>query len=46
MNFIVNGTPKLCSLYDLIKYYVQHQENVLLKATEYDKRKLKTDYIF
>ena len=39
MNFIVNGTPKLCSLYDLIKYYVQHQENVLLKATEYDKKK-------
>ena len=39
MNFIVNGTPRLCSLYDLIKYYVLHQENVLLKATEYDKIK-------
>lgn len=39
MNFIVNGTPKLCSLYDLIKYYVEHQENVLIKATEFDKDK-------
>lgn len=39
MNFIVNGTPKLCSLYDLIKYYIQHQENVLLNATKFDKDK-------
>ena len=39
MNFIVNGTPKLCSLYDLIKYYVNHQESVLLNATYYDKDK-------
>ena len=39
MNFIVNGTPKLCSMYDLIKYYVEHQESVLLNATYYDKDK-------
>ena len=39
MNFIVNGTPKLCSLYDLIKYYIQHQENVLINATRFDKDK-------
>lgn len=39
MNFIVNGTPKLCSLLDLIKYYVEHQENVLLKATQFDRDK-------
>ena len=39
MNFIVNGTPKLCSLLDMIKYYVEHQIEVLLKATEYDKIK-------
>ena len=39
MNFIVNGTPKLCSMLDMIKYYVEHQTNVLLKATEYDKIK-------
>ena len=39
MNFIVNGTPKLCSLKDLVKYYVDHQESVLLNATYYDKDK-------
>ena len=39
MNFIVNGTPKLCSLKDLIKYYVEHQETVLLNATKSDKEK-------
>ena len=39
MNFIVNGTPKLCSLYDLIKYYVNHQESVLIAATNFDKDK-------
>ena len=39
MNFIVNGTPKLCSLIDLIKAYVFHQTNVLLSATAYDKEK-------
>lgn len=36
MNFIVNGTPKLCSLLDLIKAYCTHQENVLIAATDYD----------
>ena len=39
MNFIVNGTPKLCSMIELINYYVKHQENILIKATEYDKDK-------
>ena len=39
MNFIVNGTPKLCSLKDLIEAYYTHQVSVLLKATEYDKDK-------
>lgn len=41
MNFIVNGTPKLCSIIDLIKAYVTHQENILIKATEYDLEKAK-----
>ena len=36
MNFIVNGTPKLCSLLDLVKAYCTHQENVLIAATNYD----------
>lgn len=39
MNFIVNGTPKLCSMIDLIKFYAQHQEQVLIKATEFDREK-------
>lgn len=39
MNFIVNGTPKLCSLKDLIVAYVNHQESVLIKATTWDKEK-------
>lgn len=39
MNYIVNGTPKLCSMIDLLKYYVNHQEDVLIKATEFDKAK-------
>jgi DNA gyrase subunit A len=39
MNYIVNGTPKLCSMIDLIKEYIIHQTDVLLKATEFDKEK-------
>ena len=41
MNFIINGTPKLCSLLDLIKAYCIHQENVLIAATNYDLNKAK-----
>ena len=39
MNYIVNGTPRLCSIKDLMKAYVQHQENVLLNVTYFDKDK-------
>lgn len=39
MNFIVNGTPKLCSMLSLIQLYVDHQERVLINATQYDKDK-------
>ena len=39
MNYIVNGTPKMCSMLDLIKAYVTHQINVLLAATNFDKDK-------
>lgn len=39
MNFIVNGTPKLCSLLDLISNYYKHQSDVLIKAKEFDKKK-------
>ena len=39
MNYIVNGTPKMCSMLDLVKHYVEHQTNVLLASTKYDKEK-------
>lgn len=39
MNFIVNGTPKLCSLLDLIKVYYIHQTNVLINTATFDKNK-------
>lgn len=39
MNYIVNGTPKLCSIKDLMEAYVQHQESVLLNVTYFDKDK-------
>lgn len=39
MNYIVNGTPKMCSMLDLIKAYYEHQVRVLIKATEFDKDK-------
>lgn len=39
MTYIVNGTPKVCSMVDLIKAYVEHQTEVLLNATNFDKDK-------
>lgn len=39
MNYIVNGTPKLCSMIDLLHAYVNHQEQILIKATQFDKEK-------
>lgn len=39
MNFIVNGTPKLCSLNDLIKAYTEHQDTIIIKTAEYDLKK-------
>ena len=39
MNYIVNGTPKMCSMMDLIEAYVNHQIKVLIAATEFDKAK-------
>ena len=39
INYIVNGTPKMCSMMDLIDAYVNHQINVLLASTEFDKEK-------
>ena len=39
MNYIVNGTPKLCAMVDLLHAYVNHQEDVLVNATTFDKEK-------
>ncbi len=39
MNFIVNGSPKLCSMIDLIQEYVNHQNSILIRAAEFDKEK-------
>jgi DNA gyrase subunit A len=39
MNYIVNGTPKLCSMVDLLHAYVNHQEDILVNATTFDKEK-------
>ena len=39
MNFIVNGTPRLCSLKDLIKAYVEHQYKIIINIATVDKAK-------
>lgn len=39
MNYIVDGTPRLCSIIDLIQAYINHQEEVLIKAACFDKEK-------
>lgn len=41
MNYIVNGTPKLCSIKDLIIAYVTHQHNVLINVATTDLEKAK-----
>lgn len=42
MNYIVNGTPRLCSMVELLHAYINHQENILIKATIFDKEKAET----
>lgn len=39
MNFIVDGTPKLCSIMDLIEAYYKHQSNCIINSSIYDKDK-------
>lgn len=39
MNFIIDGTPKLCSIKDLIVAYVGHQHNCLINITNTDLAK-------
>ena len=39
LNYIVNGTPKLCSIKDLISIYVQHQNNIIINIAKADLEK-------
>ena len=41
MNYIVDGTPKLCSIKDLIQAYVVHQNNVMINIAKVDLNKAK-----
>ena len=36
---LVNGRPKLMTLRDMIKCFVDHRHDVVIRRTEYDKRK-------
>ena len=36
LNFIVNGTPKLCSIKDLLSIYVIHQNNIIINIANAD----------
>ena len=36
---LVNGTPKICNLKEIIGYYVEHQRDVVVRRTKYDLRK-------
>ena len=42
MNYIVNGTPKLCSIKDLLEAYVTHQHNVMINIASVDLEKAKS----
>jgi len=36
---LVNGRPQLLSLRDLVKYFVEHRHDVVVRRTRFDKRK-------
>ncbi|MBR4767380.1 MAG: DNA gyrase subunit A [Lachnospiraceae bacterium] len=36
---LVNGEPKVLNLLDMLKYYIQHQEDVVTRRTKFDLRK-------
>ncbi|MEE8850712.1 DNA gyrase subunit A [Lacticaseibacillus paracasei] len=38
---IVNGAPKVLSLKQVLQYYLDHQENVIRRRTQFDLRKAK-----
>ena len=47
MNYIVNGTPKLCSIKDLIESYVEHQYKVMINiaTVDLDKAKIRKNIV-
>lgn len=38
---LVNGRPKTLNLLDMIKYFVEHRHDVVIRRTQYDLRKAK-----
>ena len=38
---IVNGTPKILSLKQILQYYLKHQEEVIPRRTEFELKKAK-----
>ena len=36
---LVNGRPQLLAMRDLIKYFIEHRHDVVVRRTRYDKRK-------
>src|SRR5699024_8363754 len=38
---IVNGTPKILSLKQILQYYLKHQEEVIRRRTEFELKKAK-----
>ncbi|MCO6543672.1 MAG: DNA gyrase subunit A [Lactobacillus sp.] len=39
---IVNGAPKVLSLKEILQYYLEHQEEVIRRRTEFDLKKAKS----
>jgi DNA gyrase subunit A len=38
---LVNGRPKLLNLLDMIKFFIEHRHDVVIRRTQYDLRKAK-----
>ena len=36
---LVNGRPQMLPMRDLIKYFVEHRHDVVVRRTRFDKRK-------
>ena len=38
-NFVYRGVPRMCSIYDLIEIYVNHQRDIKVRVATYDEEK-------